>query len=101
MILEFKNNNSAIDGLSFVVSPDKYTLSYGTIKRNYTRNDENENVMPCVIYDFFLSFGNTLKFTDTNKSKDTQYITKGVGDCIVSFSTDSAGNSGKYKIIIK
>ncbi len=101
MILEFKNNNSAIDGLSFAVSPDKYTLSYGEIRRNCLRNNKNAGIMPCVIYDFFLSFGGTLKFTDINKSENTQYVTKGVGNYIVSISTDYAGESGKYKIIIK
>lgn len=99
MLLKLKGNNSAVDGVAFCVTPDDCILTYGDISKSLSSCDND--FLPRIIYDFFISFGGNVVFNGVNEGKSTQYITRNVNGYSVSLITDIEGITDEYKILIK
>ena len=99
--INFDNKKDLTNGACICVENSNYKITYKDMVFKGETDDLLDTFLPCILYDFLVSFGNEICFEEYDKDRECFYLKKNINGHFVLFECYETENSASYSIEIK
>lgn len=98
--MEFENNNTAYDGITYMVTPQNCEVNYSGLVHSFEKDVLPPNFMPNLIWQFFVEVGNPFTTENYDTHNECYYLTRTINSFFVRFEAYENQGNVSYTLII-
>lgn len=99
--INFSNEKDLLDGAYVCLTENSYKITYKDMVFNGDISGLSDSFLPCIIYNFLLSFEEKILLDTYDKSCECYYIKKSVNGYFVTLESYESGSKKFYSMEIK
>ncbi len=99
--INFINEKDLISGAYICLTENKYKITYKDMAFEGERNSLTNSFLPCVVYSFLSSFGETIVLDNYDKERECYNIKKNINSYFVSLECYETDDNKFYSMEIK